>query len=163
RRRERAGAAASAKLQPDGRVSQPVQIGRRQVHAVFRRDHVDGQLVDAPHSFVGDEHRPSGSHTSEGQVQCFHGGSRDGSGRLVEKCSGHIIYTEGPTADEAGNVYIVEQDNNRIMKYDTAGVLTTFMQPSGYANGMTFDNQGHLIACADEKNEMWSIDVATKK
>ena len=37
------------------------------------------------------------------------------------------------------------------------------MQPSGYANGMTFDEQGRLIAAADEKNEMWSIDVATKK
>ena len=49
------------------------------------------------------------------------------------------------------------------MKYDTAGTLTTFMQPSGYANGMTFDGKGHLIAAADEKNEMWSIDIATKK
>src|SRR6185437_8221247 len=47
--------------------------------------------------------------------------------------------------------------------YDTTGKLTTFLQPSGYANGMTFDPDGHLIAAADEKNEMWSIDVATKK
>jgi gluconolactonase len=84
-------------------------------------------------------------------------------GASVEKLAGDFIFTEGPTSDKAGNVYFVDQDNNRIMKYDTAGVLTTFMQPSGYANGMTFDNQGNLIAAADEKNEMWSIDVATKK
>lgn len=84
-------------------------------------------------------------------------------GAGVEKIAGDFIFTEGPTTDKAGNVYFVDQDNNRIMKYDTAGVLTTFMQPSGYANGMTFDNQGNLIAAADEKNEMWSIDVATKK
>ena len=84
-------------------------------------------------------------------------------GAVVEKLAGDFIFTEGPTTDKAGNVYFVDQDNNRIMKYDTAGVLTTFMQPSGYANGMTFDNQGNLIAAADEKNEMWSIDVATKK
>jgi gluconolactonase len=84
-------------------------------------------------------------------------------GAVVEKLAGDFIFTEGPTTDTAGNVYFVDQDNNRIMKYDTAGVLTTFMQPSGYTNGMTFDNQGHLIAAADEKNEMWSIDVATKK
>jgi gluconolactonase len=83
-------------------------------------------------------------------------------GAAVEKLAGDFIFTEGPTTDAAGNVYFVDQDNNRIMKYDTSGVLTTFMQPSGYANGMTFDNAGHLIACADEKNEMWSIDVATK-
>jgi gluconolactonase len=85
------------------------------------------------------------------------------TGAVVEKLAGDFIFTEGPTTDTAGNVYFVDQDNNRIMKYDTAGVLTTFMQPSGYTNGMTFDNQGHLIAAADEKNEMWSIDVATKK
>jgi gluconolactonase len=84
-------------------------------------------------------------------------------GAVVEKLAGDFIFTEGPTTDKAGNVYFVDQDNNRIMKYDTSGVLTTFMQPSGYANGMTFDNQGNLIAAADEKNEMWSIDVATKK
>jgi gluconolactonase len=84
-------------------------------------------------------------------------------GAEVEKLAGDFIFTEGPTSDSQGNVYFVDQDNNRIMKYDTAGQLTTFMQPSGYANGMTFDNQGHLIAAADEKNEMWSIDVDTKK
>jgi gluconolactonase len=84
-------------------------------------------------------------------------------GAQVQKLAGDFIFTEGPTSDKAGNVYFVDQDNNRIMKYDVAGVLSTFMQPSGYANGMTFDGQGRLIAAADEKNEMWSIDVATKK
>jgi gluconolactonase len=84
-------------------------------------------------------------------------------GAQVEKLAGDFIFTEGVTSDKAGNVYFVDQDNNRIMKYDTAGVLTTFMQPSGYANGMTFDPKGRLIAAADEKNEMWSIDIATKK
>jgi len=84
-------------------------------------------------------------------------------GAQVEKVAGDFIFTEGPAADAAGNLYFVDQDNNRIMEYDTAGKLTTFMQPSGYANGMTFDERGQLIACADEKNEMWSIDPATKK
>jgi gluconolactonase len=84
-------------------------------------------------------------------------------GAQVEKLAGDFIFTEGPTSDAQGNVYFVDQDNNRIMKYDTAGVLSTYMQPSGYANGMTFDEQGHLIACADEKNEMWSIDIASKQ
>jgi gluconolactonase len=81
----------------------------------------------------------------------------------VEKVAGGFIFTEGPTADGDGNVFFVDQDNNRILEYDITGKLTTFMQPSGYANGMTFDPDGHLIAAADEKNEMWSIDVATKK
>jgi gluconolactonase len=84
-------------------------------------------------------------------------------GATVQKLAGDFIFTEGPTADRDGNVYFVDQDNNRIMKWDTAGTLSTFMQPSNYSNGMTFDNEGRLIAGADEKNEMWSIDVATKK
>src|SRR5689334_12317053 len=84
-------------------------------------------------------------------------------GAQVEKVAGDFIFTEGPAADAAGNLYFVDQDNNRIMEYDRTGRLTTFMQPSGYANGMTFDENGQLIACADEKNEMWSIDPATKK
>jgi gluconolactonase len=83
-------------------------------------------------------------------------------GATVEKIAGDFIFTEGPAADANGNLYFVDQDNNRIMEYDTAGKLTTFMQPSGYANGMTFDEHGQLIACADEKNEMWSIDPATR-
>jgi gluconolactonase len=37
------------------------------------------------------------------------------------------------------------------------GKLSTFLQPAGRANGMCFDGQGNLIACADEKNELWSI------
>ena len=37
------------------------------------------------------------------------------------------------------------------------GKLSTFLQPAGRANGMYFDAQGNLIACADEHNELWSI------
>ncbi len=84
-------------------------------------------------------------------------------GAQVEKLAGDFIFTEGPTSDREGNVYFVDQDNNKILKYDTAGTLTTFMQPSNYSNGMSFDNDGKLIAGADEKNELWSIDIATKK
>jgi gluconolactonase len=84
-------------------------------------------------------------------------------GAQVEKLADDFIFTEGPTSDDQGNVYFVDQNNNRIMEYDTAGHLSTFMQPSGYSNGMSYDGHGHLIAAADEKNEMWSIDIATKQ
>jgi gluconolactonase len=97
------------------------------------------------------------------EAQSSGGASVVAPGAQVEKLAGDFIFTEGPTSDAQGNLYFVDQDNNRIMKYDTSGQLSTFMQPSGYSNGMTFDNEGHLIATADEKNEMWSIDVATKQ
>ena len=78
-------------------------------------------------------------------------------GAKLEKLSGGFAFTEGPTRDAHGNVFFVDQPNNRIMEWSADGKLTTFMQPSGYANGMMFDAQGNLIACADEHNQLWSI------
>ena len=43
------------------------------------------------------------------------------------------------------------------MKWSVDGKLSQFLQPAGRANGMYFDAKGSLIACADEKNELWSI------
>jgi gluconolactonase len=83
-------------------------------------------------------------------------------GAKVEKLAGDFQFTEGPTADAAGNVYFTDQPNNRIMRWSVDGKLTTFLQPAGRANGMCFDRHGQLIACADEKNELWSIDPAGK-
>ena len=78
-------------------------------------------------------------------------------GAKLEKLSGEFKFTEGPTCDAAGNVFFTDQPNNRIMKWSLDGQLSTFLQPAGRANGMYFDKQGNLIACADEKTELWSI------
>lgn len=78
-------------------------------------------------------------------------------GAKLEKLAGDFSFTEGPTCDKSGNVYFTDQPNNRIMKWSTDGKLTTFLQPAGRANGMFFDAQENLIACADEKTELWSI------
>lgn len=71
-------------------------------------------------------------------------------------------FTEGPIADAAGNVYFTDQPNDRIMKWDTQGKLSTFLKPSGRSNGLFFDLDGSLLACADEKNELWSIAMDGK-
>ena len=69
-------------------------------------------------------------------------------------------FTEGTTTAPNGDVYFVEQNSNKILKWSVADKkLSVFMQPSGYANGMVFDPQGNLIACADERNELWSISI----
>ena len=82
-------------------------------------------------------------------------------GATLQKLAGGFMFTEGATCDKEGNVFFVDQPNNRIMEWSTEGKLSTFMQPSGYANGMEFDADGNLIACADEHNELWQI--ATNK
>lgn len=73
-------------------------------------------------------------------------------------------FTEGPATDSRGNVYFTDQPNDRILKWsvDTQKV-ETFLQPAGRSNGLYFDREGKLIACADEKSELWRIDPETKK
>ena len=77
-------------------------------------------------------------------------------GAKVEKVAGDFSFTEGPTADAAGNVFFTDQPNDRILKWSVDGTLSIFLQPAGRSNGMSFDRRGNLIACADEKNELWS-------
>jgi gluconolactonase len=78
-------------------------------------------------------------------------------GATVEKLAGELSFAEGPTADAAGNLFFTDQPNNRIMKWSVDGKLTVFLEPAGRSNGMYFAKDGSLIACADEKNELWSI------
>ena len=78
-------------------------------------------------------------------------------GATLEKLAGGFEFTEGPTCDAEGNLFFTDQPNNRILKWSVDGRLSTFLQPAGRANGMCFDAAGHLIACADERNQLWSI------
>ena len=78
-------------------------------------------------------------------------------GTKLEKLADGFLFTEGPASDAKGNVYFTDQPNDRIMLWDISGKLSTFMQPSGRSNGLSFDNKGNLWACADQKNELWCI------
>lgn len=75
--------------------------------------------------------------------------------RVVDDCK----FTEGPAADAAGNVYFTDQPNDRIVRIGIDGTVSDFMKPAGRSNGMYFAPDGKLIACADEQNQMWEIDV----
>ena len=78
-------------------------------------------------------------------------------GAKLEKLAGDFQFTEGPTCDTNGNIFFTDQPNDRILEWSVDGKLSTFLQPAGRANGMYFDARGNLIACADGKNELWSI------
>jgi gluconolactonase len=81
----------------------------------------------------------------------------------VEKLAGGFKFTEGPAPDAQGNVYFTDQPNDRIHIWSVEGKLSTFMEPCGRSNGLSFDKNGTLWACADDKNELWKIDVKTKE
>lgn len=84
-------------------------------------------------------------------------------GAKLEKVAADYKFTEGPAADKEGNVYFTDQPNDRIMKWSAAdGKIAQFLSPCGRSNGLCFDASGNLIACADDKNELWSIGADGK-
>lgn len=80
------------------------------------------------------------------------------SGATLNKLADGFGFTEGPAADSLGNVYFTDQPNNRILLWSTEGELSVFSDQSGRSNGMFFDSQGRLVACADMKNELWRFE-----
>ncbi|MBN2329092.1 MAG: SMP-30/gluconolactonase/LRE family protein [Candidatus Omnitrophica bacterium] len=84
-------------------------------------------------------------------------------GAKVVKLADGFAFTEGPAADTEGNVFFTDQPNDRILKWSVDGKLTTFLQPCGRSNGLYFDKNDDLLACADEKNQLWSIDPDGKE
>ena len=84
------------------------------------------------------------------------------AGEKVKLLAGDFVFTEGPASDALGNVFFTDQPNDRILKWSTDGQLSTWLQPAGRANGLIFDKEGYLWACADEKNELWKISPEKK-
>jgi len=78
-------------------------------------------------------------------------------GATVELLAGGFAFTEGPAADAQGDVYFTDQPSDRILKWSTDGKLSTFMESCGRSNGLCFDADGNLWACADEQNQLWRI------
>ncbi|MEZ4899686.1 MAG: SMP-30/gluconolactonase/LRE family protein [Saprospiraceae bacterium] len=78
-------------------------------------------------------------------------------GAALTPASQEYTFTEGPAVDLKGNVYFTDQPNDRILKWSKKHGLEVWMQPSGRANGLYFDDQGNLLACADEHNQLWKI------
>ena len=67
-------------------------------------------------------------------------------------------FTEGPAVDKDGNVFFTDQPNDIIYKWNAAtDEITPFLEETGRSNGMAFDKDGFLIACADMHGELWKI------
>ena len=78
-------------------------------------------------------------------------------GAALVQVSSQFKFTEGPAVNKQGVIYFTDQPNDKIWTYGTDGKLAVFMDKTGRSNGLFFDKQGTLFACADEKNEIWAI------
>ena len=83
-------------------------------------------------------------------------------GAKPEKLTAQFAFSEGPAVNKMGDIYFTDQPNDKIWLYDRNGKLSLFMDKTGRSNGLYFDQQGNLISCADEKNELWSISPDKK-
>lgn len=83
-------------------------------------------------------------------------------GAVPVKLSDQYSFTEGPAVDKKGNVFFTDQPNDRILKWSTNGEISVYMENAGRSNGLYFDALGNLLACADEKNQLWKIDKNKK-
>ncbi|WP_232228898.1 SMP-30/gluconolactonase/LRE family protein [Salegentibacter sp. T436] len=80
-------------------------------------------------------------------------------GQKPQLISNEFEFTEGPASDAEGNVYFTDQPNNRIHKWSVEdGAVSVFMENSGRANGLYFDDAGNLLAAADKNSEIWKIN-----
>lgn len=88
-----------------------------------------------------------------------------GTDNLISKTNGELVtiktgfsFTEGPAVDKHGNVFFTDQPNDIIYKWDAkTNQITPFLKETGRSNGMAFDKEGYLIACADMYGELWKI------
>ncbi len=80
----------------------------------------------------------------------------------VEELAGGFRFTEGPAADAEGNIFFTDIPNNRIHKWSLDGMLSTFRENSGGANGLFFDQEGNLLICEGGNRRLVSIDPQGK-
>ncbi|MDT0643261.1 SMP-30/gluconolactonase/LRE family protein [Zunongwangia sp. F363] len=80
----------------------------------------------------------------------------------LQLVSDEFEFTEGPAADSLGNVFFTDQPNNRILKWDAeTGEISLFLEDARRANGLFVDDEGNLLACADENFQL--IKISPKK
>ena len=67
----------------------------------------------------------------------------------VERLASGCRWGEGPVwFGDARHLLWSDIPNNRVLKWDEeSGAISTFRQPSNFANGHTRDRQGRLVTC----------------
>jgi len=68
-------------------------------------------------------------------------------------------FTEGPVVDNKGNLYFTDIPESRIYVYYN-DKLDIFLENSGGANGLYFDTNNNIIACAGKARQVISISPA---
>jgi gluconolactonase len=80
----------------------------------------------------------------------------------IEQAGSGYAFTEGPAVAPDGKVYFTDQPNDRIHVWDEKNGISLWLEGTGRSNGMYFNQQGQLVTCADEKNQLAYFDENKK-
>lgn len=72
--------------------------------------------------------------------------AQDFSGIQVERVTTGHVFTEGPVWSREGMMLFSDVPENKIWRIDSKG-KRLYKEPTGFANGNTFDAQGRLLSC----------------
>lgn len=76
----------------------------------------------------------------------------------VEKVATGYSFTEGPAVAPDGRVYFTDQPNDQIHVWDEKDGVSLWLEGTGRSNGMYFNADGQLLACADLHNQLVLFD-----
>ncbi len=138
----------------------------------------DGFAIDRQgYLYVADAEGPSNDGPKTPRIQKF-----DGQGKLLQKWGsgpgaiplrfgyGSVsFYPSGLAVDAQDNLFILDGNNSRLLKFDRDGVLRSFMGQRGNANGefnytndLVLDSQGNLYASDGAINGVPDLDRVQK-
>ena len=69
----------------------------------------------------------------------------------IEKIATGFSFTEGPVFSRIGYLLFTDIPKNRIMKWQPGSEAAVFRENSNGANGLTFDHQGRLLTCEQNR------------
>jgi gluconolactonase len=72
----------------------------------------------------------------------------------IEKVSTGFMFTEGPVWAPDRYLLFTDIPANKIYRLTEEGILETYMEPSGNANGLMFDNEGSLLMCQHSERQI---------
>ena len=84
-------------------------------------------------------------------------------GSQVKLVASGFSFTEGPAVAPNGEIFFTDQPNNAIHIWNEKKGIRPFEADGERSNGLYFDADGQLIACADYRNKLLKISMDGKK
>ncbi|HHT34810.1 MAG TPA: SMP-30/gluconolactonase/LRE family protein, partial [Bacteroidales bacterium] len=84
-------------------------------------------------------------------------------GAVPQKVGSGYSFTEGPAVAKDGSVYFTDQPNDRIHHWDEQEGITLWLEGTERSNGLYFNANNDLVACADEHNRIILFENRDKR